>query len=273
MKNTILILFAFLFCQSTKAQYIIAGDTTGLYMDIVPDTTFGGMLFCAFDINQDGINDVGIQTYLSYTSIKSYNVYTAIGRQNNSAVAFCYIGGTNPDDDCRSVVKPFNIGDTINKRGNYSNLNTSTRIAYAYSNGSLGGGGCRLWLDNTDHFIGVRYSTNIDTVYGWMRVRVFSENGITVKDFALERNPIVGLRELSANSLRVTAYPNPAQTQVNIKTDEAEIVQIKIVSISGSELINTTQHIIDVSHLPNGIYFAQIKTDKGIGARKIVVQR
>ncbi|MBX3162873.1 MAG: T9SS type A sorting domain-containing protein [Bacteroidetes bacterium] len=274
MKKIVITLSVILTCvfyQTAKAQYCIAGSTVGIYTDIVPDTALYVNTSYSIDINQDGTNDILITSYFHGTlggsgkRIENSRIYAT---SLNNLVGFCFwktfCNGTN-------LLMPFNMSDIVS-----NNTYISAGYMSYLSQNALESCSNVEWIDNTDHYIGVRYATNIDTAYGWIGVQLTQYGNvhrITVKDFALERNPIVGLHELSANSLRVTAYPNPAQTQVHIKTDEAEIMQIKIVSIAGSELINTTQHIIDVSHLPNGIYFAQIKTDKGIGARKIVVQR
>jgi hypothetical protein len=49
-----------------------------------------------------------------------------------------------------------------------------------------------------------------------------------------------------------------------------KIQQVSFFDISGVHLFDTQQTTFDISHLPAGIYFVQIKTEKGIVMKKIV---
>jgi len=274
--RVLLFVFTYLTYKSANAQYSIAGSTVGIYTDI-SDTLlcYGNVPYSyslSLDINQDGTNDIKILSLANgYPVPGGYGVtiYTDVASLNN------YLSLCLWKNICSNIGKllfPFNIGDTISGHNSYISggyMSYSDSYYYNCSNYE--------WMNNTDHYIGVRYATNIDTAYGWIGVRITTcnsgDHAVIVKSFALEKNPLVGLHELSANNLRVTTYPNPAQMQLYIKSDEAEIKEIKILNVTGSEVVNTTRSPIDVSSLPNGIYFAQVKTDKGVGMRKIVVQR
>jgi len=68
----------------------------------------------------------------------------------------------------------------------------------------------------------------------------------------------------------ISIYPNPTSGQLNITNDEQNIQMISIYNLSGIQLFNTQNTTFDISHLPSGMYFVQIKTPKGIVTKKIV---
>ncbi|GHT11012.1 hypothetical protein FACS189426_12250 [Bacteroidia bacterium] len=70
----------------------------------------------------------------------------------------------------------------------------------------------------------------------------------------------------------VSIYPNPTTGELRIENGELKIQQISIFNMLGLNVLNTQQTTFDISHLPVGIYFVQIKTEKGMVAKKIVLQ-
>ena len=63
-------------------------------------------------------------------------------------------------------------------------------------------------------------------------------------------------------------FPNPSNTNWNIKTNNTIIDTIQVVDIHGREVLNRTPNsseaIIDASYLSNGVYFARINKSKTI---------
>ena len=58
---------------------------------------------------------------------------------------------------------------------------------------------------------------------------------------------------------KITLYPNPVSNILHIETDNTgNIPEVKIYSIQGILLINTTGNQIDVSLLPSGVYIVEI---------------
>lgn len=66
----------------------------------------------------------------------------------------------------------------------------------------------------------------------------------------------------------VKVYPNPSNTNWNIKTNNTVIDTIQLVDIHGREVLNmnpnSSEAIIDASYLSNGVYFARINNSKTI---------
>ena len=82
---------------------------------------------------------------------------------------------------------------------------------------------------------------------------------------------IAGVEE---NAIKFEMYPNPVSDKLHIAT-EANIEEISIYDIYGRTMrqqVNKTtgQQVIDVADLGNGIYFINIKTDKGNIVRRFI---
>ena len=71
--------------------------------------------------------------------------------------------------------------------------------------------------------------------------------------------------------MQVNVYPNPASNIIQVGYT-SNIGQISIYDVLGNEVINTKEKEIDISILPNGVYYAQLKTVQGTGIQKVTVQ-
>ena len=103
------------------------------------------------------------------------------------------------------------------------------------------------------------------------------ENGITSVGVCLvagtgnTENPEISIEELSSAT---NIYPNPVKNELTIAT-ELRVEEIAIYDIYGRTVrqqVNKTtgQQVIDVADLENGIYFINIKTDKGNVVRRFI---
>ncbi len=70
-------------------------------------------------------------------------------------------------------------------------------------------------------------------------------------------------------SIRI--YPNPVQEELFIKTTNLDFEAVTIYSIVGEKVQYATKNKVNVKHLPSGIYFASIKTNKGVLTKKIIL--
>lgn len=74
------------------------------------------------------------------------------------------------------------------------------------------------------------------------------------------------------NSSKTSAYPNPTNDLLHIKSDQ-KIASVKIYNIAGQQFNakNTTEKTLDVSHLTKGIYFVELSLQNGeIVTKKII---
>ncbi|MDL2257337.1 leucine-rich repeat protein [Bacteroidales bacterium OttesenSCG-928-I14] len=84
----------------------------------------------------------------------------------------------------------------------------------------------------------------------------------------------VGLDEWRMDSGELRVFPNPTKGELRIESGERRMENVEVFDINGKQLSTfnfqqSTQEI-DISHLPNGIYFIKIKTDEGEISRKVV---
>jgi hypothetical protein len=71
-------------------------------------------------------------------------------------------------------------------------------------------------------------------------------------------------------------YPNPAQNSVNIKQNHGQEFSILLMDAAGNLIqnyIESETHILDLSALPNGVYFIQMTSGNGVNTERIVVTR
>jgi hypothetical protein len=87
----------------------------------------------------------------------------------------------------------------------------------------------------------------------------------------------VGIAEtLRATSIRV--YPNPTNNELRVTSDELQVTSIEVFDAYGKKLsfhhliTSSSHHLINISHLPAGVYFLRVDTEKGAVMQKVVKQ-
>jgi len=167
---------------------------------------------------------------------------------------------------------------------------------------SVSGSGVHVvWTDNHEGNFKIYYNRSTDGGLSWETVTQLS-NGTSVSispfvaasssavhvvwqdnrdgnyEIYYKRNSTnseVGLKELSSVGLEFTVFPNPASTEIKIRSLE-NINELNITNILGKEIyrsgvLNPTPELrIPTSDFPSGIYFIQMKNGKRIGARKFI---
>jgi hypothetical protein len=79
------------------------------------------------------------------------------------------------------------------------------------------------------------------------------------------------------NENKFVLSPNPANTQVSIKTTNGSIIDdVKLYNIAGQNMLHTGEFkeltSIDISNLPNGIYFMEILAQNKVSRTKLVIR-
>jgi len=81
----------------------------------------------------------------------------------------------------------------------------------------------------------------------------------------------VGVNEQEKAQLKV--YPNPTVGQLTINNEQLTINNIEIFDIFGKThhlITSSSNHLINIAHLPAGVYFVKIYTEIGIQTQKII---
>ena len=82
-----------------------------------------------------------------------------------------------------------------------------------------------------------------------------------------------GIESITNDELRI--YPNPVRDELRIENGEWRIEKVEILDLTGKIILNSQFSIlnsINVSSLPQGVYFLKIQTDKGNVTKKFVKQ-
>ena len=84
----------------------------------------------------------------------------------------------------------------------------------------------------------------------------------------------VGLDEALQNNAEVTIYPNPAQNQLTVVCNVAQIQAIHLLELSGKMLHTFTNNTtINLSQCASGMYLVKIETDKGTVFKKLIISK
>ena len=77
------------------------------------------------------------------------------------------------------------------------------------------------------------------------------------------------------NETSINIYPNPTTGQLTINSEQSTINNVEIFDVYGRKLLshiaNLTPHtVLNISHLPTGIYFVKIRTVAGEVIKKVL---
>jgi hypothetical protein len=88
----------------------------------------------------------------------------------------------------------------------------------------------------------------------------------------LHKNTVLSADEFELSGLKV--YPNPTNDNWRIQAKSENITSVKVFDILGKNVLSlfpkSQEVIIDGTSLKPGVYFTQIKTDKGVSSLKLV---
>lgn len=249
-----------------KSQVYTAGQLLATYVDVSPDSTLYGYENYSLDVNGDNVNDLKIEaTYMPFAGatvdfIKltplNVNTYTLFKRLDSVYVSNWPSPGYSWGWFTK-IAKPLFVGDTINKTGA---IWTNT-VSYL-NDKSMDKGFVKNvldWVNPADQYIGVKYKTTTDTVFGWIRVQVPVYNKCTILDYSFNYSG-VGIKEYDAFGVRI--FPNPV-SEILLLSDQQNRLRNSEVVISnslGQTVIKTEfTNEIDVSKLPPGIYSLRMR--------------
>lgn len=102
-----------------------------------------------------------------------------------------------------------------------------------------------------------------------------ASSGVVLNTLGSSGASVVGIKESAPYNGRenLVVYPNPANNELFIKTDEFEIekYEVQILNTVGQSVSKSfTNHGINISDLEEGIYFISIKTERGNYSGKFI---
>ncbi len=286
-KSKIVFLLLVAYCLNyhfSLAQVVYAGPVIGGFYDINPDQLVNappiqtGLPNSIYTINMFEGAEPDFEFrgfgYMSGGATESH--ISIIALNPNCSVLFSRIDTPSVN---RKVAKPLLFGDSINA----AHAIWEKTIMYLYSLLSVAGmpgisGSITDWNGNIDHYVGVRYESTADTLYGWIRVRCSASTST---------NPICYIKDYSSLTLganknvkkdELRFFPNPIKDRITFHIVNGEnITHFRIINNMGlvmlDEKVAKTSFLEkNLSSLPDGIYFIQLQVNASLLTRKIVIQ-
>jgi GEVED domain/Secretion system C-terminal sorting domain len=98
--------------------------------------------------------------------------------------------------------------------------------------------------------------------------------GGTTQDYLITIDSTVSVLNIEDGILNIAVHPNPSKGETTI-TSPYPIKSLKLVTVTGSvvfskENVNDYKAVINVKELPQGIYFVEVETEKGMAVKKLV---
>lgn len=120
----------------------------------------------------------------------------------------------------------------------------------------------------------------IDTIMGFALPRVYRVLNLGNLNEPVYDCNAASARNLKKSQLKLSLYPNPAVSSLHIELKDAasHIKEIRILDVTGRTILSEkptelTRHIVNLSAIQEGIYFATVELDNGEQiARRFIVQ-
>jgi hypothetical protein len=97
--------------------------------------------------------------------------------------------------------------------------------------------------------------------------RTYDGFKLYIDDIKVRKEDPVSVGEIA--DLRFKVYPNPFQNQLTIESDEA-IDKIRLFSVNGTLLLETSDKNLDLTHFEKGYYLVQITGGSKIATQKVL---
>ena len=245
-------------CLSSEYNYIFSSISLydSLFLVTNLDLTSTQYLKICL-INQNGV----IKNYLEFSKSSSTNEYPAYSPGISHRDGAIYIGATsgfdfsNPNystnDSWFHLIKMDENMNVIWEKWYGGDAYFFLRSVTATSDG-----GCLM--------VGTKYPHGIGNQFLQGHYVKVDSNG-----------NVQWTQDIEIPELSYKVYPNPTQSVFNIENSEFKIQSIELYDISGRYLksiqdCNNSTISIDLTPFSNGIYFAKIKSSKGVRTEKVV---
>ncbi len=287
--NKILYLFVLVLLfagNHCKAQSITAGSVSvkDTYFDVVPDSSFealavhltpypGGQM--KIDIDQDGVADFNLSSGAGgglgggggSCTIVPLGSYATVASRIDTSQGCC------PAQYVALLADTIDFGDTIPGTRTY---NSGASYLWSTTYGMATGPIIHDWTNIGEHFIGVKLTYPRDTLYGWIRVEAtgsVSSFTITIKDFACNKNPHLGIKRIE-EPLKPWMYPNPFANDLKVECLNCGQAEISIYDVTSRKIFQqgfTNVVTLRLPQLTAGIYLYEIRSEnKLIKTGKVV---
>jgi len=245
------------------------------YTDIDDLSASGSWL--NIDMNADGTVDYQIANFAGVSTYGPYDVLLirgADGTYYNGNAILGFNGGYWRYPFALSENTPISAGATSWIGGNFFQTMNFNNCGYSNSN----------WCDEFDKYLGLRFSIDKETHYGWARldVPVDASSGWVLKDIAYHLIPnekilagqttSLGLKDNNLSKIKIVAL----NKSIGIY-DLPVATEYKLYNMAGQELLKGTtenkDYVIEANTLASGIYIVELsdKKSKAVLRKKIAL--
>ena len=203
-------------------------------------------------------------------AIGTFNFTVKEANEAGSATEMLSITITG-EDECLSpiiLVKNLNTGNVDEEYGDTMGLIIGTLpIEWSIVTGNLPEG---LELDTAS---GIIYGIPVKAETANFTIQVENACGKDTLQLSITIDDAVGIVEISTVQIKV--YPNCTNGELRVTSNELEMENIQIFDLMGRmqkvEIKKTaTEIMLDISHLPSGVYFLRIGTKSGKITQKVI---
>ena len=247
----------------TAAMASIA-DASGqiVYTDVDPDFSGNSGDEFFLDLNQDAVNDFRVHQ-------SGYDLFIEPLTASNSvlgsgAASYNYVypyalssGAVISSGQNTWLNQGFSAGYQSLNYGSYSSY-------FSFSNCSFG-----FWCDETDKFLGLRFTVSGNIHYGWVKLDATFNGGWTIKEFAYNSTPdesieagqqVLGVTSNDLQDVRVVGL-NKSIGLYNL----TEATEYTLYNIEGKQLLNgkienVNSSVIEANQMASGIYILELNT-------------
>ncbi|HOF16631.1 MAG TPA: thiol protease/hemagglutinin PrtT [Bacteroidales bacterium] len=113
---------------------------------------------------------------------------------------------------------------------------------------------------------------NGGTVYFKVVPYFQGSTGTYLLDMSISRVAVNAIEDVELES-QLSIFPNPASSELRIKSEGLKINSIEIIDLTGKVVLVSNKTEINVLNLSDGTYFVNIHSDKGILTKKLIVKK
>lgn len=234
--------------------YYVTGQDRGKITLTVPQSTVAGFYIT--------------NTTYAFKSIKSGDAFARkFGDTTGTGSGTTIPQGSYPDY-FKAIVKGY-------KNGALKNDSVTVMLAdYTFTNNT------QDFVLDTWQFVNTAIIGEVDSIKFFLRSSDMAPWGMNtpgffaIDNFTVLQPTYVGIAHESRNTAALEVYPNPFGAELSIRHSYAEPVQLRVLDVSGKAVFGTglpaSQATLDLSSLPSGVYFLEIRSGREVSTKKII---
>jgi hypothetical protein len=228
---------------------------------------WSGTLNFEIDLDSNSTSDIKFEYTTGGGPI--YTLYSAYVYPKSS-VEFATINGNS------SWIDSLSKGTLIDSSLNWNTCSSGGILKYVYQYwGPITGYFNYGVFYGTNKYLGFRIPRTGDTLYGWIFLDV-TANGLMLKAYSINNyKTAIGFTELAIPKHNTIIYPNPSTETLTVVQENQVQKYLELYDSNGELISNTIRpnEPVDISNLPNGMYFIKTPLKSGFVFEKFIIRR